>query len=238
MDVYPCLTYRDLEAALAFLERPSAWSRRSSAPTSTERVATQRCGMARDWYCSSRTCPTSCMEPSSARGWVYVAVTEPDSHFERAKAAGGSLTTGRLAGALGLAGAVLGRLLQRPAGPAVSRRPGALPWQGRGRPRATAGWVEVGRPNIAQQCLDLGLLNQVRVDPVPMLLGEDIPFFDHLSTAPVALEGPSVIEAPASPIASTRGCPCSGRTGRPRGGRGHRRLRPNTMPPPQQSSGQ
>jgi dihydrofolate reductase len=42
--------------------------------------------------------------------------------------------------------------------------------------KATAGarWVEVGGPNIAQQCLDLGLLDEVRVDLVPVLLGEGI----------------------------------------------------------------
>ncbi len=62
--------------------------------------------------------------------------------------------------------------------------------------KATAGarWVEVGGPNIAQQCLDLGLLDEVRVDLVPVLLGEGIRFFDNLSNTPVALEGPSVIK--------------------------------------------
>jgi len=34
----------------------------------------------------------------------------------------------------------------------------------------------------------------VRVDLVSVLLGEGIRFFDNLSRAPVALEGPSVIE--------------------------------------------
>jgi hypothetical protein len=113
-------------------------------------------------------------------------------------------------------------------GRARTRRSGSSPtessrrWR---RPRATAGagWAEVGGPNIAQQCLDLGLLDQVRVDLVPMLLGEDIRFFDNLSTAPAALERPSAIEAPALPISPTRVCTCSGRTGRPRGSRGHHR---------------
>ncbi len=64
----------------------------------------------------------------------------------------------------------------------------------RAKATAGAGWVEVGGPNIAQQCLDLGLLDEVRVDLVPVLLGEGIRFFDNLSRAPVALEGPDVIE--------------------------------------------
>jgi len=54
--------------------------------------------------------------------------------------------------------------------------------------------VEVGGAGIAQQCLDLGLLGEVRVDLVPVLLGEGIRFFGNLSRAPVALEGPRVIE--------------------------------------------
>ena len=62
--------------------------------------------------------------------------------------------------------------------------------------KATAGegWVGVAGPNIAQQCLNAGLLDEVRVNLVPVLLGEGIRYFDNVSTAPVALEGPSVIE--------------------------------------------
>lgn len=42
--------------------------------------------------------------------------------------------------------------------------------------------------------LNAGLLDEVRVNLVPVLLGEGIRYFDNLSNAPVALEGPSVIE--------------------------------------------
>jgi dihydrofolate reductase len=62
--------------------------------------------------------------------------------------------------------------------------------------KATAGdgWVGVAGPNVAQQCLNAGLLDEVHVDLVPVLLGRGIRFFDNLSNAPVALEGPTVIE--------------------------------------------
>jgi dihydrofolate reductase len=56
------------------------------------------------------------------------------------------------------------------------------------------GWVGVAGPNTAQQCLNAGLLDEVRVNLVPVLLGRGIRYFDNLSNAPVALEGPSVIE--------------------------------------------
>jgi dihydrofolate reductase len=62
--------------------------------------------------------------------------------------------------------------------------------------KATAGegWVGVAGPNVAQQCLNAGLLDEVRVNLVPVLLGQGIRYFDNLSNAPVTLEGPSVIE--------------------------------------------
>jgi dihydrofolate reductase len=54
--------------------------------------------------------------------------------------------------------------------------------------------VAVASANIAQQCLDAGLLDEIAVDLVPVLLGEGIPFFANLKSAPVELEGPSVVE--------------------------------------------
>lgn len=61
--------------------------------------------------------------------------------------------------------------------------------------KATAGdgWVGVGS-KVASQCLDAGLLDEIHADLVPVLLGRGIPFFEHLTTAPVELEGPQVDE--------------------------------------------
>lgn len=52
----------------------------------------------------------------------------------------------------------------------------------------------MGGPDIAQQCLNAGLLDEVRVNLVPVLLGAGIRYFGDLRNAPLALEGPSVIE--------------------------------------------
>ncbi len=62
--------------------------------------------------------------------------------------------------------------------------------------KATAGekMVAVASPNIAQQLLNLGLLDEIQVDLVPVLLGKGIRFFDNLSGTPVALETPKVTE--------------------------------------------
>jgi dihydrofolate reductase len=54
--------------------------------------------------------------------------------------------------------------------------------------------VAVASPNIAQQCLDAGLLDGIGVDLVPVLLGAGIRFFDNLGRPPMALEGPRVVE--------------------------------------------
>jgi dihydrofolate reductase len=54
--------------------------------------------------------------------------------------------------------------------------------------------VAVASANIAQQCLNAGLLDGISVNLVPVLLGKGIRFFDNLSGTPVELEGPRVIE--------------------------------------------
>ncbi|MGH8905398.1 MAG: dihydrofolate reductase family protein [Egibacteraceae bacterium] len=54
--------------------------------------------------------------------------------------------------------------------------------------------VGVGPGSIARQCLDAGLLDEVRVDLVPVLLGDGIRFFANLAKAPVAFDTPRVVE--------------------------------------------
>ena len=58
--------------------------------------------------------------------------------------------------------------------------------------RALAGGKVVGinGGEIASQCVDAGLLDEIWVDLVPVLLGGGTPFFASLGTAPVELEGP------------------------------------------------
>jgi dihydrofolate reductase len=62
--------------------------------------------------------------------------------------------------------------------------------------RAVAGekWVAVASADVAAQCLDAGLLDQVDIDLVPVILAAGIPFFAGLATAPVVFEKPHVIE--------------------------------------------
>ena len=54
--------------------------------------------------------------------------------------------------------------------------------------------VAVATPSITQQLLNAGLVDAIRVDLVPVLLGEGIPFFANLRNTPVMLEDPEVTE--------------------------------------------
>jgi dihydrofolate reductase len=62
--------------------------------------------------------------------------------------------------------------------------------------KATAGGkaVAVGSADLTQQCLNLGLLDELQIDLVPLLLGEGIRFLDHLKETPLALHEPSVVQ--------------------------------------------
>jgi dihydrofolate reductase len=55
--------------------------------------------------------------------------------------------------------------------------------------------VAVNGGQIARQCLEAGLLDEIWVDLAPVLLGGGRPFFDQVAGAPYALDGPvSVVE--------------------------------------------
>jgi dihydrofolate reductase len=56
------------------------------------------------------------------------------------------------------------------------------------------GGVGVAGPNIAQQCLNLGLLDEVRVDLVPVFLGTGIRYFDNIENTGVRLDRVQVVE--------------------------------------------
>lgn len=52
--------------------------------------------------------------------------------------------------------------------------------------------VAVATPSITQQCLNLGLLDEIRVNLVPVLLGDGIRFFEKLQGTPIMLDDPAV----------------------------------------------
>ncbi|MFC6079883.1 dihydrofolate reductase family protein [Sphaerisporangium aureirubrum] len=54
--------------------------------------------------------------------------------------------------------------------------------------------IAIATPAITQQCLDLGLVDMLAVDLVPVLLGQGIPLLAGLARAPVELGTPAVVE--------------------------------------------
>lgn len=64
--------------------------------------------------------------------------------------------------------------------------------------KAAAGGKDIGvaGADIAQQCLNLGLLDEIHIHLAPVLLGEGIRLFDHLSSTPIQLERIRVVDTP------------------------------------------
>jgi hypothetical protein len=56
------------------------------------------------------------------------------------------------------------------------------------------GLVGVAAADVVQQCINLGLLDEITVTPPSVLLGSGVRLFDHLSNVPVPLDDPVVIE--------------------------------------------
>jgi dihydrofolate reductase len=56
--------------------------------------------------------------------------------------------------------------------------------------------VVVCTASILQQCLNAGLMDEIHIDLAPMLLGNGVRLFDHLSIKPTELEPIRVLQAP------------------------------------------
>jgi dihydrofolate reductase len=63
------------------------------------------------------------------------------------------------------------------------------------RAREIAGELDVivTAGKLASECLDLGLLDELWLDLVPVLLGSGVRFFDRLKAAPILLDGPDLL---------------------------------------------
>lgn len=56
--------------------------------------------------------------------------------------------------------------------------------------------VVVCTASILQQCLNLGLMDEIHIDVAPLLLGKGVRLFDHLEIEPIELESIRAIGAP------------------------------------------
>ena len=63
----------------------------------------------------------------------------------------------------------------------------------RARAIAGDGDICVTSGKISSQCLELGLLDEITLDLVPVLLGSGVPLFEPLAAAPILLDGPTLV---------------------------------------------
>jgi dihydrofolate reductase len=56
--------------------------------------------------------------------------------------------------------------------------------------------VVICTASILQQCINLGLMDEIHIDVAPLLLGKGVRLFDHLNIEPINLETIRVVEAP------------------------------------------
>lgn len=54
----------------------------------------------------------------------------------------------------------------------------------------------IGGAHTAQQCIRAGLVDELRIGIVPVLLGEGLRFFEHLSSEQIELEKTKILESP------------------------------------------
>jgi dihydrofolate reductase len=54
--------------------------------------------------------------------------------------------------------------------------------------------INVAGANITQQCLNLGVLDEIRVDLVPMLMGRGVRYFDNIENEKIQLELVQLVE--------------------------------------------
>lgn len=54
--------------------------------------------------------------------------------------------------------------------------------------------INVAGPDIVQQCINLGLLDEIRVDLVPILMRNGVRYFDHLTNESAQLELLQVVQ--------------------------------------------
>ena len=104
MDVYPCLTYRDVAAALKWLA--DAFGVKPLVPDSEANEAVENAAVAHraGIVLIAAERPEQLHDSHTGQGWVYLAVDDIDGHHRRTKAAGVEVLNDPHAGPGGMRG--------------------------------------------------------------------------------------------------------------------------------------
>jgi dihydrofolate reductase len=155
------------------------------------------------WYGSGEV-----IVPSADPRWVYRVSEASAGHLRDALANVGALITGRrlfdlTAGwggshPMGVPVFVVTHTIPdgwpRPDAPFVFVTDGIESALAQARTTAGDKMVAVASATLIQQYLNAGLLDEVRIDLVPVLLGAGVRLFDNLTGTPVKLHDPRVIQ--------------------------------------------
>jgi uncharacterized glyoxalase superfamily protein PhnB len=88
MDVYPSLTYRDLDAAVDFLQRAFGLELEDLGRDEDGAIRHASLRHGEGLVLLQPDLPDELHGTHAGQGWVYVFVPDPDAHFLRAQAAG------------------------------------------------------------------------------------------------------------------------------------------------------
>jgi uncharacterized glyoxalase superfamily protein PhnB len=88
MDVYPSLTYRDVKAGLEYLQAAFGFEALIFDTGDDDRIRAAAVRHGQGMVMVQPELPADLHGNHAGQGWVYVVVTDPDAHYERAKAAG------------------------------------------------------------------------------------------------------------------------------------------------------
>jgi uncharacterized glyoxalase superfamily protein PhnB len=88
MDVYPSLTYRDVEAAAEFLETAFGFEPEDVGRDEQGAIRHAAVRYGQGLVLLQPDLPDELHGSHLGQGWVYVEVADLDAHFERARAAG------------------------------------------------------------------------------------------------------------------------------------------------------
>lgn len=88
MDVYPSLTYQDVKAGLDYLQAAFGFEALIFETGDDDQIRAAAVKHDRGMIMVQPELPEDLHGNHAGQGWVYVVVTDPDAHYQRAKAAG------------------------------------------------------------------------------------------------------------------------------------------------------
>lgn len=91
--LYPLLRYRDAPAAIAFLEKAFGFRAREVIANEDGTIAHAELSHGPSILMLGSDRDDPLLGRRAGRGWIYVAVDDPDGHCDRARAAGADIVT-------------------------------------------------------------------------------------------------------------------------------------------------